>query len=368
MTVDVVELNCDNETLALAEVSALGEIRDRARGVAVAEGLAHHRLGMAHRVLEHLGSTVPPDGDGDRAEGRRDDAAAADAALALVEAAVEDGRIAPRGSFRVRVRGIGGTAPSVERLERDAGAAIHAAGGSVDLDDPDDEYRLVHTDGRWFLGRLRHETEGFGARPPTDNPFFKPGAMGPARARALVDVAGGHTGASLLDPMCGTGGFLAESALVGGHPVGCDVQREMVAGARDNLAWLADAGSPRGRAGSGPGDGDRDPGAGVTATDPAAAALAVADARGLPFRDASLDRAVTDLPYGRASRVEADTVDALARAALEELRRVVRGRVVAVADERLHDAAADAGYRVADVIEDRVHRSLTRRIHVLEPD
>lgn len=324
----VVELNCDNEALARLEAESLGDGLDRATGVAVVEDLSHRRLGMAHRVLAHLGTV----------------AGAAEDALALVEQALADGRLTVDGSFRVRVRGIGGSAPAVERLERDAGTVIHDTGAEVDLEAPDQEIRLVYSDGRWFLGRLLHETEGFGARPPTDNPFFKPGAMGPARARALVNVASGHGGATLLDPMCGTGGFLVEAEMLDGRPFGCDVQPEMVAGARRNLRELVgEQGDHRG------------------------ASLAVADARRLPLEDDAVDRGLTDLPYGRASRVAADDGMALARDALAELRRVVAGRVVVVADASLEAAARDAGYDVAAVVEDRVHRSLTRRIHVLEP-
>ncbi|MDY6779197.1 MAG: hypothetical protein SV760_01340, partial [Halobacteria archaeon] len=94
--------------------------------------------------------------------------------------------------------------------------------------------------------------------------------------------------------------------------------------------------------------------------------LGVADARNLPLGDDSVGAGVADLPYGRASLVDADSLDSLNREVLAEFHRVVRGRVVVVSDGYLVDEAREAGFDVLDVIEDRVHRSLTRHVHVLE--
>jgi len=313
----LLELNESNHDLAVAEARAVGELVDEGRGYAlVREPDLTRRLAASHRVSRYLGASD-----------------------ATVEAAVEEARgldVALDGSFAVRAR-VHGDGPSSTELERRVGA-VFAERAPVDLDEPDDVVRLVVSGGRVLFGIHVCETEGFGGRAPTEKPFFKPGSMSPFLARALSNIAGGYGGATLLDPTCGTGGVLVECALVGGRAVGGDTSREMVEGARVNLREYLDGDDAR---------------------------LYVGDARTLPLGDGSVDCAVTDLPYGRASHVEGESAESVARGVLEELARVVRGRVVAVSDRWLEEEASAAGFRVLERFEDRVHRSLTRRALVL---
>jgi tRNA (guanine10-N2)-dimethyltransferase len=44
----------------------------------------------------------------------------------------------------------------------------------------------------------------------------------------------------------------------------------------------------------------------------------------------------------------------------------VSPRAIVVADRSWRDEALDAGWRLEDLFERRVHRSLTRYVHVLE--
>jgi tRNA (guanine10-N2)-dimethyltransferase len=314
----LLELKESNHALAVAEADAVGELVDEGRGYAlVRDPDVTSNLAASHRVSRFLGE-----------------------ADATVEAAVEKARsldVSLDGSFAVRAR-VHGDGPSSTELERRIGA-VFAERAPVDLDEPDDVVRLVVSEGRVLFGLHLCETSGFGGRAPTEKPFFKPGSMSPFLARALSNIAGGYGGATLLDPTCGTGGVLVECALVGGCPVGGDTSREMVEGARENMREFC--------------EGD--------------ARLYVGDGRALPIADASVDCAVTDLPYGRASHVEGRSPETVARRVLEELKRVVSpgGRVVAVSDTWLDKTARNAGFVVVDRFEDRVHRSLTRRAVVL---
>lgn len=321
MSVYLLELKESNHDLAVAEAEAVGELIEEGRGYAlVREPRVKRYLACAHRVSRYLG-------DSD----------------ATVKAAVEEARsldVRFDGTFAVRAR-VHGDGPSSTELERRVGT-VFAERAPVDLDSPDDIVRLVATEGRVLFGLFVCETAGFEGRAPTEKPFFKPGSMSPALARALSNIAGGYDGATLLDPTCGTGGVLVESSLAGGHVVGGDASREMVEGARTNLCEYADE----------------------------EGAIFVGDARALPLADGSVDCAVTDLPYGRASHVEGESPKKVARGVLDELRRVVRGgerrgSVVAVSDEWLDEEAREAGFEVVERIEDRVHRSLTRRVLVL---
>ena len=318
MSLYLLELKESNHELAVAEARGVGEVLEEGRGYAVVrEPRVKRHLGASHRVSRYLGRSG-----------------------ATVEEAVEKAReidVFFDGSFAVRARVHGDGASSTE-LERRVGG-VFAESAPVNLDSPDDVVRLVVSEGHVLFGLHVCETEGFEGRAPTEKPFFKPGSMSPALARTLSNVAGGYDGATLLDPTCGTGGVLVESSLAGGRVVGCDASREMVEGARTNLCEFCGVGG----------------------------SLFVADARSLPLEDGSVDCAVTDLPYGRASHVEGESPGVLARGVLDELRRVVHedGRVVAVSDEWLDETARELGFEIVERIEDRVHRSLTRRVVVL---
>lgn len=322
MSLYLLELKESNHELAVAEADAVGDMVEEGRGYAVVrEPRVRRHLGASHRVSRYLGKSG-----------------------ATVDAAVKKASeldVSLGGSFAVRAR-VHGDGISSTELERRVGG-VFAESAPVDLDTPDDVVRLVVSDGSVFFGLCVCETEGFDGRAPTQKPFFKPGSMSPVLARTLSNIAGGYDGATLLDPTCGTGGVLVESALAGGRVVGCDASYEMVEGARTNLREFCE---------------DAD------------GSLFVADARSLPLSDGSVECAVTDLPYGRASHVEGESPGTLARGVLGELRRVVRsggkGRVVAVSDGWLDEAAREAGFDVVGCVEDRVHRSLTRRIVVLD--
>jgi len=136
--------------------------------------------------------------------------------------------------------------------------------------------------------------------------------------------------------MCGTGGVLVEAGLVGASVLGFDVQRKMTRRARVNLHHYLGSGFVVGRA----------------------------DAARLPFVDDAVDSVVFDAPYGRQSKVESTDAESLVSAALAEARRVA-DRAVVVADGSHEDDATDAGWTVEAVFPRRVHRSLTRFVHVL---
>lgn len=312
------ELKGPHYDLAVEELRSVGDGVERVDGVALCRDLAVTRqLGTTHRVSRVLARAEP--------------------GLSSVVAAAEEMEELPRGSVRVRAAG-GSAEVDTEDVERRVGEVLHRRDHPVDLEDPGHEVRVVFTEDEAFVCLLETETEGFEGRAPTEKPFFKPGSMSPQLARTLSNVAGGYGGATLLDPACGTGGMLVEADVAGAEVLGGDVDREMVEGARVNLEEYTDA-------------------------EPA---LYVGDAAELPLKDDAVDCAVTDLPYGRASKVGSTSLDRLRRDVLGELRRVVRARVVAVADEDVEDTCREVGFEVVARHRLRVHRSLDRHVHVLE--
>jgi tRNA (guanine10-N2)-dimethyltransferase len=241
-------------------------------------------------------------------------------------------------SVAVRARDVRGTAGiDTQVAERRLGQVLADRGHEVDLTDPDRRLLALFADDVGVLAWERAGTRrAYGDRAPTDRPFFQPGSMDPLLARAVVNLALVDPGDLVLDPMCGTGGLLLEAGLLGARPIGLDAQSKMVAGTRENLAAALDDGS----------------------------FLARGDATALPLSDGAVDAVVVDTPYGRQSKIATHDLEDLVRGALAEARRVA-SRAVVVADRTYDPLARDAGWTLQDRHERRVHRSLTRHVHVL---
>ncbi|MFB6227871.1 MAG: methyltransferase domain-containing protein [Halobacteriales archaeon] len=319
----VLELGGEDDRFAAAEArTAAVDVSVLAPGVALAETVAPERLrGLAytHRASELLGDT--------------------DADVASARVLLEASGVDASGTVAVHARDVRGTAGvNTRKAERVLGDVLSAQGFAVDLDDPDRELRALFSGETCALGWLRVEADrGFGDRAPTDRPFFQPGSMDPLEARAVANLAGARPGVTVLDPMCGTGGLLIEAGLVGAEVVGLDAQRKMVRGTRTNLAAFLD-------------------------TD---FAVARADATRLPLPEGAIDTVVFDTPYGRQSKIAGRDLESLVGSALAEARRVA-DRGVLVADRSWKALARDAGWDLTSRFERRVHRSLTRHVHLLE--
>jgi tRNA (guanine10-N2)-dimethyltransferase len=332
----VLELAGQDDAFAAREAaSAASDVTLVGAGVATARGLSDRisHLAFTRRASALLGRTDP----------------AVDSARALCRVA----SVERTGSVRVRAVDVRTTTGvDTQRAERALGDVLVDRGFTVDLDDPDHELRALfagppdaadgagddgEAGGVCLLGWLTAESDrGFTARQPTDRPFFQPGGMDPMLARALVNLAGGHEGEIVLDPMCGTGGVLIEAGRVGAQAVGVDAQEKMTAGASENLADTLEA----------------------------PFTVLRGDARRLPLAADVVDAAVFDVPYGRQSKIAGAQLATLVADALAEAARVA-DRAVVVGDRDWSDAARDAGWTVTDRFERRVHRSLVRHVHVL---
>ena len=217
-------------------------------------------------------------------------------------------------------------------LERLIGSLVQ---GKVDLQNPQEEFRVIVSGSRCYLGRVlwRSDPGRFAGRRPGDRPFFHPGVMMPRMVRALLNISCVRRNETILDPFCGTGGMIMEALLLGISGVGSDIDPKMVLGSRMNA---------------------RD------------AAVLLADGRELPFRDESFDAVVTDLPYGQSVAIRARSLDSLYHAALGEITRVLRpGRRAVLVTHRDIRPLADTYMTVEGCYSQRVHKSLTRHILVL---
>lgn len=316
----VLELAGEDDDFAAYEAEcAASAVSVEAPGLATARGVSErvHHLAFTHRVDELVGR--------------------GDASLASAKAVLAAASLDRTGSVAVRAENVRGlTAVDTQATERELGQQLVDRGYAVDLDDPDNVLRVLYGEGVCLVGWQAIEIEhDFAARKPGNRPFFQPGSMTPRLARALANVAGARPDASVLDPMCGTGGIALEAGLVGARVLGMDAQPKMVRGTRQNLAAYLDGGW----------------------------AVLRGDAATLPFRDDAVDAVVFDTPYGRQSKIRGE-LQALVGDALAEARRVAP-RCVVVGDRPWTPVASEAGWRTEAAFDRRVHRSLTRYIAVL---
>ncbi len=311
------ELAGDHPHLPFAELDLIGTIVERRDQVAVVEEGTPGcipRLALAHAAMEYLGSCSTDPGE--------------------LRQMLEDLRIESQRPFAARARRIHGSRMNLSQveIERTLGSLIH---GRVRLTDPEEEFRLVMSGDRCFLGRViwRNDPGNFSSRRPGSRPFFHPGVMMPRMVRALINISCAREGEWLLDPFCGTGGIVMEADLLGVRAVGSDIDPLMVQGSRRNL--------PGGN-------------------------LLCGDSRALPFRTASVDAVVTDLPYGQSVSIRARSLEDLYSESLAEIARILRrGRRAVLVTHRGIAPVAEEFFRVEASFAQRVHKSLTRHIQVL---
>jgi tRNA (guanine10-N2)-dimethyltransferase len=317
----IFELSGENPTLPFAELGCIGTVLDQRLQVAIAEcpdPAASCRLAMTHRVLEYLGECEPD--------------------ITAFQSMLRDLALETGQTFAGRVKKVHSGSDdrntcSQKLFERMIGTMIS---GPVSLKDPQVEYRAILSEDRCYFGKVlfTFDRGTYDARNPGKRDFFHPGVMMPRMARTLVNIAGIQKGDRVLDPFCGTGGILIEADLLGARVIGSDFDPAMILGSRQN-----NAGSD----------------------------LFLGDATRLPVQDRSLDAVVTDFPYGQSVCIrKTDTMDALYSGALEEICRVLRPgkRTVVVTHRDISPIAAEF-FIILQQHEQRVHKSLTRRILVL---
>ncbi len=315
------ELSGENPTLPFSELGCTGTVLDKRLQVAVAEvpdPAAVHRLAMTHVVLEYLGECEPD--------------------LSAFRSLLADLAITSTIPFAGRAKKVHGGCNernpcSQKEFERMIGTMID---GPVSLANPEAEYRAILSEDRCYFGRVlvTFNRGSYDVRNPGKRDFFHPGVMMPRMARTLVNIARAQNGDTLLDPFCGTGGILIEADLLGTNAIGSDFDPLMVGGSIQNIP---------------------------------SASLMLADATHLPFADGSIDTVVTDFPYGQSVCIrKTDTMDRLYASSLMEIRRVLKkGRRAVVVTHRDISPIAGPIMEILESHEQRVHKSLTRRVLVL---
>lgn len=315
------EVSGENPTLPFAELECIGEVIDHRLQVAVVDAPVPkdaHRLAMTQVVSEYLGECEP--------------------GVPAFRELLRELAIVTHEPFAGRVKkvhsGCQKKNPCSQReFETLIGTMID---GPVALDAPMAEYRAVLSEDRCYFGKVlfRIDRGAYDKRNPGKRFFFHPGVMMPRMARTLINISCSRPGDRVLDPFCGTGGMLIEAEMLGMQTVGSDFDPMMVHGSFQN----------------------------VHNTD-----LMLADATHLPLESSSVDAVVSDLPYGQSVCIKkTDTMSNLYADCIKEIHRVLKSghRAVIVTHKDISDLVAPC-MKILQRHEQRVHKSLTRRILVL---
>ncbi|HEY9204878.1 MAG TPA: TRM11 family methyltransferase [Candidatus Methanoperedens sp.] len=278
------------------------------------------RLAMTHHIIKVLGIGGPEEDD-------------------IIEI-VKNANLDFEGTYSIRVRCVKDYSRiNTELMEKRLGGVFYRKSFHADLENPGMRFRMLLTEDKSIFGIILGSIDRsrFELRKPHYKPFFYPGVLMPRIALALVNISKPEK--FLLDPFCGTGGILVEAGLIGFKVIGGDVQRKLLLGAKMNLDHYNSNYS-----------------------------LMYQDACGMALRDESVDAVVTDPPYGRSAAIRAESLENLLSGSLKEIYRVLRKdkRAVFISEREIERVAQEAGFKVIEVHLHRVHRSLTRRICILE--
>ncbi len=253
---------------------------------------------------------------------------------------IKSSEIEVKGTYVVRVRRIKGYSKvNTVLMERRIGKLLYQKGLRANLEHPNISFRLLLTENMGIFGYIIASVNrgAFEARKPQYKPFFYPGVLMPRVARALVNIS--KPGEYLLDPFCGTAGILVEAGLIGVKVIGGDVQKRLLLGAKINLDYYN-----------------------VDYT------LLYQDASKLSLKDNSIDSVVTDPPYGRSASIKAPSLECLITGSLEEIHRVLKQkrRAIFIFNRSIDDIIESIRFKILELHIQKVHRSLTRYIYVLE--
>jgi len=224
-------------------------------------------------------------------------------------------------------------------------ATVYTKNRTVSLTDPDIEIRVIITDDQVYVGILLFliDRTQFNKRKAQFRPFFSPISLHPKLARLLVNLSEISTDGILLDPFCGTGGFLIEAGLLGIRIIGADIDKKMIDGCQKNLIAM----------------GISDKQTSLFQTD-------IGDISTLISQ--KVDAVVTDFPYGKATTTKGEERNHLYKRAFHQISSVLApgGKAVIGLPFSTTQAYQMDSFKQRHCYPLRVHRSLTRYFYIYE--
>ncbi|MHA1917808.1 MAG: DNA adenine methylase [Candidatus Ranarchaeia archaeon] len=252
--------------------------------------------------------------------------------------AIDFKKIINDGSFCVRIKRISGfSSPSLSPyLEETIGEIIYLmTNNPVNLKNPDTLFTGIFLENEFIFGpnigmNLRFN---YNRRTPSKRDFFLPTSMHPLLARAMVNLSSPKKHYTFLDPFVGTGGILLEAEMIGCNCIGCDVSGSTIRGARKNI------------------------------TDKTS--LIVSDCRHVPLR--KIDVISTDPPYGKNSILKGEK-KSLIHDFILEAKKITKSnsKICFATPDDFNFDNLKSKIKKYEYFDYYVHRSLTRRIWVIE--
>ena len=244
------------------------------------------------------------------------------------------------GAFKVDRETMANCSHKVEDIERKLGALISKRGFKVNLSSPDTLIRVYCGKKLWVGVRERFfKAKPFNERKADQRPFYKPIALPPRVARAMVNLSRARR--EILDPFMGTGGILIEAGLMGLRAYGVDLRKDMVEGAKRNLEHY----------------GVKD------------CILKQGDATKLKelFPGKTFEAVATDPPYGSSATLGGRKREELYKKALSSIYDVLSGylSIAFPAQFNAERVAEKIGFEVLEKYYQRVHSSLDRYFYVM---
>jgi tRNA (guanine10-N2)-dimethyltransferase len=239
-------------------------------------------------------------------------------------------------NFSLRIMNIG----PVEFHEKEAELAKYiwqkVKEPRVNLQHARTRIEVIVTEEKIFVGKVLKEIHHeFNKRRPTSLPGRHPTAMNPKLARACVNLTGIPVGKVLVDPFCGGGGFLIEAGLMRFNTVGYDISDKMLLNCEKNLDYYK------------------------------------IKRFHLEKKDSTrlsnfVDYVVTDLPYGRNSKITKD-IDQLYSDFLNTLWKILKYKAVVIFPSTVdhRKILSKTRFIVENEFNIYVHKSLSRNIVLL---
>ncbi len=237
-------------------------------------------------------------------------------------------------TFCVRTKGF----PNNSKKERELGEIIYeSVHAGVSLNDPKIPVYCISFGDTIVVSTNRIGSSDFSSRDPNARPFFHPLSLSPKLARLFLNLAAIPKGGCVLDPFCGSGSILIEAKEIGFKAIGRDLDKKMLYGSNKNLSYYG-----------------------------LSAKLEEGDATEIPDRE--LDAIVSDPPYARASKMfNRELLDLYSKFIASAYNALKSGgRLVMALPHDARIAYASVGFKAIGEYDIYVHKSLTRRVYVLE--
>ncbi len=177
-------------------------------------------------------------------------------------------------------------------------------------------------------------------REPQKKPAFHPTALKPKLARLLINLSEAKN--QIVDPFCGTGSIILESAILGIKGIGIDIKWKAAQASKTNLRFYSDKYNIR---------------------EGKDWQVIIGDATNISslFSD-KIEAIVCDPPYGKSSTLAGKKIKTLYNSFLEEAHKIVKKnhKIIFIRPKTLKLDLSK--YNVINEFEWYVHHSLTRVI------